>query len=158
MDQSGPWVNPEHGNRIGPELGMNEPVSASGSGIFQAEVAHISPTISSHSPRHRRIGALNNPERRLSRGSPRSSPYPLSTSTPFPSYTVTPSPALGPPLSSPTHSRVDSGFSAMPDTPFSSFSPDVMVSGSLIPRLTCSICGHDLRGGADSVSAETIRY
>lgn len=130
MEQPSPWVNPEHGNRIGSEL---EPVSASGSNALQAELAHMSPPISSHSPRHRRIGALNSPERRFSRGSPRSSPYLLSTSAPFPPYTVTTSPVLGPILPSPTHSRVDSGFSIVPDTPFSPFSPDVMATSSSFP-------------------------
>jgi len=126
MDQSGHWANQEQGNRIGPELGMSEPVSTPGSAVFQAEVAHMSPIISSQSSHHRRIGGLN----RMSRGSPRSSPYPLSASAPFPSYAVTPSPALGPTvLSSATHSRVDSGFSAVPDTPFNSFSPDALISG-----------------------------
>jgi len=129
VDQSGSWVKSEHGNTMGSELRMNEPVSAPGTGIFQAEVPHISPTLSSHSPRHRRIEALNSPEKRLSRASPRSSPYTLSASAPFPSYMVTPSPAVGPTLSSPTLSR-DSGFSAIPDTPFSSFSPDIMASSS----------------------------
>lgn len=147
MDQSGHWVNQEHGNRIGSEFGMSEPVSASGSGGFQTEAARISQTIPSHSPRHRRIGALN----RWPRDSPRSSPYPLGTNTPFPSYTVT-SPALGPTLSSPIRSRIDSGFQVPPDTPFSPFSPDIMVSSSSLHSPHASVRPRSSRGRGQRVS------
>lgn len=137
---------------MGPEPGMSESVSAPGSSIFQTEVPHISPTLSSHSPRHRRIEALNSPEKRLSRGSPRSSPYTLNTSVPFPSYTVTPPPALGPTLPSPTHS----GFSAIPDTPFSSFSPDIMVSSSSYHGSHASVRSRSSRGRGQRVSRNDL--
>ena len=156
MDQSGPWANPEHGNRVASELGMSEPVPTPGSSIFQTDVARISPTLSSHSPRHRRIEALNSPEKRLSRASPRSSPYTLGTSVLFPSYTYSPSPALGPTLSSPTHSGIDSGFSAVPDTPFSSFSPDLMVSSSSFPSSHGNARSRSSRGRGQRVSRNDL--
>lgn len=148
MDQSGPWVNQEHGNRMGSELGMSEPVSASGSGGFQTEAARISPAIPSHSPRHRRIGALN----RWSRDSPRSAPYPLSTNAPFSPYAVTSPPTIAPTLSSPSHSRADSGFSIIPDTPFSPFSPDIMASGSSFHSPHTSLRPRSSRGRGQRVS------
>lgn len=141
MDQSGPWISPKQGNKIGYGLGMSEPVSSSGSGVFQPEAARISPT---QSPRHRRLGAL------LQRGSPRSSPYHLSA--PFSSYPFTPSSALGPSLASPTHSRVDSGFSAISDTPFSSFSPDAMVSSTSLHGSYVSMPPRSSRGRGQRVS------
>ena len=135
---------------------MSEPVAAPGSSIFQTEAAHISPTLSSYSPRHRRIEALNSPEKRLSRGSPRLSPYTLSTGVPFSSYTGTPPPAIGPSLPSPTHSGIDSGFSAVPDTPFSSFSPDVMVSGSSLYSPRGNVRPRSSRGRGQRVSRNDL--
>jgi len=148
MDQSGPWVNQEHGNRIGSGLAMSELVSAPSSGSFQAEVARISPTIPSHSPRYRRIGTLN----RLPRDSPRSSPYPLSTNAPFTPYAVTSPPALGAALSSPSHLRVESGFAAIPDTPFSQFSPDIMASSSSLHSSHASTRSRSSRSRGQRVS------
>jgi hypothetical protein len=125
---------------------MSEPASASGSGMFQGEFAHISPTIPSKSLRHRRIGALNSPEKRLSRGSPRLAPY--THSAPFSSYSVTPSSALGP-LSSPTHPRVDSVYS---DTPLSAFSADTIASGSSLHIPHTSMRPRSSRGRGQRVS------
>jgi hypothetical protein len=156
VDQPGPLVNPGHGNRIESELGMNEPVSALGSSIFQTGVAHISPTLSSHSSCHRRIGALNSPEERLSRGSPRLSSYTLGTSAPFPSYTGTLPPAIRPALPSPTHSGIDSDFLAIAHTPFSSFSPDVMISSSSFHSSHANVRPRSSRGRGQRVSRNDL--
>ena len=135
---------------------MSEPAPTPGSSIFQTEVAHISPTLSSHSPRHRRIEALSSPEKRLPRASPRSSPYTLGTSVSFSSYTFTPSSALGPTLSSPTHSGIDSGFSATPDTPFSSFSPDPVASSSSLHSSHTNARTRSSRGRGQRVSRNDL--
>jgi len=123
---------------------MSEPAPAPGSSIFPTEIAHISPTLSSQ--------ALSSPEKRLPRASPRSSPYTLGTSVSFPSYTS----ALGPTLSSPTHSGIDSGFSAIPDTPFSSFSPDLVAQSSSLHSSHANVRIRSSRGRGQRVSRNDL--
>ena len=130
---------------------MSEPVPTSDFSIFEPE-AHISPSLFRRS-RHRHTKAMDSPETRLSTGSSCSSIGSISS----PSYTHPPSQALGLTLSSLTHSGIDSGFSAIPDTPFGPYRPpDPMVSIPPFPGSYPDMWSRSSRGRRQRVSRNDL--